>query len=104
MFLSAQKIRDEHLITALNFKDFCTALNAKNLLISPWCEQTTCEESVKKRSALAGADGSEEDEKAPSMGAKTLCIPFKQPVLESGTQCFACEEKAKSWTVWGRSY
>jgi hypothetical protein len=45
------------------------------------------------------------DEKAPSMGAKTLCIPFKQPAkLEANQSCFACSEKAKSFTLWGRSY
>jgi prolyl-tRNA synthetase len=48
------------------------------------------------------------DEKAPSMGAKTLCIPFKQPTenpIQPGvTKCFACEHKAVSYTLWGRSY
>lgn len=104
MFLSAQKTRDEHLVRATTFDDFCKALNSKNLLLSPWCEDTKCEESVKERSANSGTNGEEQDEKAPSMGAKTLCIPFKQPHLAEGTKCFACEKKAKSWTLWGRSY
>ena len=42
------------------------------------------------------------------MGAKTLCIPFEQPTenpIELGiTKCFACDENAKSYTLWGRSY
>ena len=46
------------------------------------------------------------DEKAPSMGAKTLCIPFNQPAdgVNKDTKCFACGEKALSYTLWGRSY
>ena len=46
------------------------------------------------------------DDKAPSMGAKSLCIPFKQPEggVKEGAQCFACEKKAVSYTLWGRSY
>lgn len=46
------------------------------------------------------------DEKAPSMGAKTLCIPFNQPTdgVKNDTKCFACGEKAVSYTLWGRSY
>ena len=38
------------------------------------------------------------------MGAKTLCIPFEQPVMKEGTKCFACDAKAKSYALWGRSY
>jgi prolyl-tRNA synthetase len=102
MFAAAKQIRDDHLVSVTTFPEFCTKLNQKNMLIAPWCEAVSCEESVKDRSAKS-ADG-EVDEKAPSMGAKTLCIPFEQPVLEKGTKCFACGEEAKSWTVWGRSY
>ena len=44
---------------------------------------------------------------APSMGAKALCIPFKQPqALPPGTLCVrpACRAPAKSYTLFGRSY
>ena len=45
------------------------------------------------------------DEKAPSMGAKTLCIPFTQPApIKPGQLCFACDKLAVSYTLWGRSY
>lgn len=46
------------------------------------------------------------DEKAPSMGAKTLCIPFNQPegLVAGVTKCFACSDNALSYTLWGRSY
>lgn len=101
MFDTAKQVRDDHLLTVTDFASFCKGLNSKNLLKAPWCEQMACEESVKDRSAKSD---DEVDEKAPSMGAKTLCIPFEQPELVAGTICFACGAEAKSWTVWGRSY
>jgi prolyl-tRNA synthetase len=45
------------------------------------------------------------DEKAPSMGAKTLCIPFQQPAEDiSKHVCIGCGKPAKSFTLFGRSY
>lgn len=47
------------------------------------------------------------EEGAPSMGAKGLCIPFKQPEdLKPGTKCIhpECKNKAKFFTMFGRSY
>ena len=46
------------------------------------------------------------DEKAPSAGAKSLCIPFDQDrfgKLEPGTKCIGCGADAKRWTMFGRS-
>jgi prolyl-tRNA synthetase len=55
----------------------------------------------------APGEGGEVDDKSPSMGAKSLCIPFTQPadgVVPGMTKCFACAAYAKSYTVFGRSY
>ncbi len=44
---------------------------------------------------------------APAMGAKALCIPFKQPkTLSEGQQCIhpKCSSLAKYYTLFGRSY
>jgi len=39
------------------------------------------------------------------MGAKTLCIPFKQPEeITPQTLCVNCQKQAKSFTLFGRSY
>lgn len=46
-------------------------------------------------------------EGAPSMGAKALCIPFKQPAeITPGTHCIRpdCKNDAKKYTLFGRSY
>jgi len=49
-----------------------------------------------------------QDERAPSAGAKSLCIPFDQSrwaSIEQGkTKCPACNKDAKHWTLFGRSY
>jgi hypothetical protein len=52
--------------------------------------------------------GETEDVKAPSAGAKSLCIPHDQarfgefPEGEN-QKCVQCGEKAKRWTLFGRS-
>ncbi|KAJ3313849.1 hypothetical protein HDV04_001410 [Boothiomyces sp. JEL0838] len=104
MFQKAKKERDEHLVRLETWDNFVETLNNKNIILSPWCERVECEKDVKERSARTD-DGTEQDEKAPSMGAKTLCIPFKQPEdgVNANTKCFACGQKALSYTLWGRN-
>ena len=104
MFSKAKQTRDAQLVRLETWDKFVTTLNNKCIILSPWCEQVSCEEAVKDRSARTAQGDEPVDEKAPSMGAKTLCIPFEQPELKSGTVCFACSAPAKSYTLWGRSY
>ncbi|CEH14100.1 prolyl-trna synthetase [Ceraceosorus bombacis] len=51
-------------------------------------------------------EGAEVDERAPSMGAKSLCIPFDQAQFGdvAGKKCPQCGSAAKRWTMFGRSY
>lgn len=47
------------------------------------------------------------EEGAPAMGAKGLCIPFKQPAeLKPSDMCIrpGCNNKPKFFTLFGRSY
>jgi prolyl-tRNA synthetase len=50
----------------------------------------------------------EVDERAPSMGAKSLCRPFEQPtenpIVPGVTKCAACDHDAKHFMLFGRSY
>ncbi|KAI8805078.1 hypothetical protein BJ742DRAFT_821725 [Cladochytrium replicatum] len=105
MYISAKKERDAHLIRLETWDKFVSTLDGKNLVLVPWCERTECEDDVKERSSKSSEPT---DEKAPSMGAKTLCIPFEQPkenpLVPGVTKCFACGHKAKSYTMFGRSY
>jgi len=48
-----------------------------------------------------------QEDGAPAMGAKGLCIPFKQPKdikAEDKCICPACPEKPQYYTLFGRSY
>jgi len=47
------------------------------------------------------------EEGAPAMGAKALCIPFKQPADMKPTDkciCPDCPDKPQMYTLFGRSY
>ncbi|KAI9244661.1 hypothetical protein BY458DRAFT_447686 [Sporodiniella umbellata] len=108
MFAKADKKMKESIVRISEWKDFVPTLNQKKLLLVPWCDRTACEDDIKERSARVANDGEEEDEKAPSMGAKTLCKPFEQPtenpIVPGVTKCIACEHDAKHFMLFGRSY
>lgn len=104
-----KKAHDEyasHRKVVLNWDDFTPTLNGKNHVVIPWCEVEACEDKIKERSARQALEDEAEDERAPSMGAKSLCIPFDQDQFESieGKTCPQCGMKAKRWTMFGRSY
>lgn len=113
LFQKAKAERDSHIVRVTEWKDFVPALNAKEICLCAWCNETACEEEVKARSAkeslelsaAAAAAAQEEEAKTGLTGAaKTLCIPFEQPELPEGTKCFACGKPAKTWIYFGRSY
>ncbi|WWC89706.1 proline-tRNA ligase [Kwoniella dendrophila CBS 6074] len=108
MFNRAQEKFDSCLIPVINWDDVVPTLDAKNILVLPWCQGNQCEDDIKERSKSQANKGQAEDNKAPSAGAKSLCIPFDQerfgkfPEGEN-QKCIQCGEKAKSWTMFGRS-
>ncbi|EJT51495.1 proline-tRNA ligase [Trichosporon asahii var. asahii CBS 2479] len=75
------------------WKDIVPTLDAKCAVVIP----------------LEAMKGQDEDSKAPSAGAKSLCIPFDQdrfgkfPEGEN-QKCAQCDKKAKRWALFGRSY
>lgn len=105
LFLKAKDSFDTHRVTIDEWKDFVPALNKKNVILAPWCGFTECEEDIKDSSTTRD-DGEEyeQDEKAPSMGAKSLCIPFNQPQLKVGQKCIKCTRNAIEYCMFGRSY
>ncbi|KAJ1959395.1 hypothetical protein H4R35_007649 [Dimargaris xerosporica] len=108
MFSRAKQVRDQAVRVITDWKDFVPALNDKCLLLIPWCEQVACEEQIKERSARVNSGDEPEDDKAPSMGAKSLCIPFTQPIepplVPGKTLCVGCGRPAKRYGLFGRSY
>lgn len=96
---------DKHRVVVEEWKDFVPTLNAKNVILAPWCGVAECEDDIKDSSATAEDEEEEEvDEKAPSMGAKSLCIPTEQPELKEGQTCVRCTRKAINYCMFGRSY
>lgn len=108
MYSRAKLIYDKHRKLVLDWKDFVPTLNDNCSCVIAWCEEESCEDIIKNQSAKESAV--EQDERAPSAGAKSLCIPFDQspyPAIEAGvTKClgFGCKNVAKRWTMFGRSY
>jgi len=104
LFVKASRHKAERTKQATTWDAFLNFLNNKNVVRVPFCCTEDCETNVKARSA-AESKAQITDEKFELTGAaKSLCIPFEQPDLPSGTKCFGCDSKAVAWTLFGRSY
>ncbi|KAM6509141.1 hypothetical protein FSOLCH5_012129 [Fusarium solani] len=102
MYRRADATFKEHRRVVTAWDDVMGALDNKDLVLIPFCLDGKCEDRVKELTTKV-----EEEQGAPSMGMKSLCIPFEQPsALEEGTKCSnpECEALAKQWTMFGRSY
>ena len=98
-----------HVKKISNWDDFVPALNSKNVCLIPSCLTEKCEDEIKDLSARKEEnEDTPQDERAPSMGAKSLCIPFDQPegVVKGETACCnpQCRNNAEAWCLFGRSY
>ncbi|KAJ7173847.1 hypothetical protein C8R46DRAFT_1175094 [Mycena filopes] len=93
MFDRAKATYDSCLKEITVWDEVVPTLDNKCVVVMPWCEVEACEDDIKERSGRASEP---QDERAPSAGAKSLCIPFDQsrwsPI------------DAKRWTLFGRSY
>ncbi len=87
MYVKAEKLLKESIVTVSTFKDAETQIEKKKILFVPWCESEKCEEELKEK-----------------LGVKSLNSPLKQPALKKSQGCFACKNTAKSWFYVGRSY
>lgn len=131
MYSKAKGIYDAHRKLVVDWKEFVPTLNKNCSCVIAWCEEESCEDEIKNQSAKElslsvspcvsddedeqltleiDRSAVEQDERAPSAGAKSLCIPFDQsayPAIEPGvTKClgYGCGKDAKRWTMFGRSY
>ena len=103
MFAKARQQMTAHTKVVTQFDDFLKHLENKCLLQAPFCGDKCCEEEIKEMS--------KRDENlepgAPSMGAKSLCIPFNQPAqIKPSDKCIKpnCDAKPQFYTMFGRSY
>lgn len=109
LYTKAEAAFRSHTKQITDWNDFVPALNAKNVVLIPHCLTEECEDEIKDMSARRDeGDDTPQDEKAPSMGAKSLCIPFEQPTegIKEDTKCTnpQCKRKAEKWCLFGRSY
>jgi len=106
LFAKAREARDAKCVKARNWDDFIAHLNKGFIILTPWCQQTSCEEDVKARSAGAKDEKEQDKEEFIQLtgSAKTLCLPLNQDPLEKDAVCFCCGAPASRWSLWGRSY
>eukprot|EP00052_Salpingoeca_macrocollata_P013000 m.101619 g.101619 ORF g.101619 m.101619 type:complete len:389 (-) comp18726_c2_seq1:96-1262(-) len=102
MFTRARDERDAHVKKIDRWADVGSALDARNILLLPFCESKECEERIKKDTAEMATP----EPNMPAMGAKSLCIPFENEELPKGTKCIHpdCGADAFRRTLFGRSY
>ncbi|KAK4494123.1 hypothetical protein PRZ48_014421 [Zasmidium cellare] len=106
MFNKAADEYAAHRKIVRQWSDFVPTLNDKNVLLVPHCLGGPCEDQIKDDSK-GNIEGQEVDARAPSMGAKSLCIPHDQPEpIAEGTKCInpKCGQNAEKWVMFGRSY
>ncbi|KAI1636696.1 prolyl-tRNA synthetase [Biscogniauxia mediterranea] len=98
----------EHRLVLTDWSKVVPALDSRNVVIIPFCEEPACEERVKELTKSEEAQEGPDGQKQPSMGMKSLCIPFDQPegLVKGETKCLSpeCSQLAKSWVMFGRSY
>lgn len=104
MYQKALTERDSRIVKAGDWETFMFNLNHSNLLLTPWCDQQSCEKKVKDRSKEESKTTENEAETSLTGSAKTLCKPLKQDQIEPGTKCFHCGADAVVHALWGRSY
>lgn len=105
MLKKATEELSSHMVITSDWNEFCTSLDKKCIVMSPFCGAIPCEELIKQESARD--EPGDETAGQASMGAKSLCIPFEQPKpLKPNEKCFhpACKNKATAYTLFGRSY
>jgi len=104
LYKKAKSAMDTHQAQVTDWSEFLTKLNNKFTLIAPFCGRPACEDNIKRDSVR----DSSETCAGPLMGAKSLCIPKRQPEtnLDEHSICIHpdCQEKPKYWCLFGRSY
>ncbi|XP_066530921.1 bifunctional glutamate/proline--tRNA ligase [Hoplias malabaricus] len=90
-----------HMVVADTMEQFQTELDQGKIVQIPFCGGIECEDWIKKTTAK----DQDMEPGAPSMGAKSLCIPF-QPLktMKPGQMCVSGKEPAQFYTLFGRSY
>ncbi|UNI13401.1 Proline--tRNA ligase [Purpureocillium takamizusanense] len=111
MYNKAEASFREHRLKITKWEDVLPALDDKNVVLIPFCLDGKCEDRIKELTTRVDEHPDLPDnQKLPSMGMKSLCIPFDQPtgdeLVPGETACLnpECKGKAQKWVMFGRSY
>uniref|UniRef100_A0A8D0ANM4 Bifunctional glutamate/proline--tRNA ligase n=1 Tax=Sander lucioperca TaxID=283035 RepID=A0A8D0ANM4_SANLU len=90
-----------NMVPADTMEQFQKELDQGKIVQIPFCGGIECEDWIKKTTAK----DQDLEPGAPSMGAKSLCIPFSPlKTLQPGQMCVSGKEPAQYYTLFGRSY
>ncbi|KAM9860801.1 bifunctional glutamate/proline--tRNA ligase [Aulostomus maculatus] len=101
LFNKASNDLKSHMVAADTMEQFQKDLDQGKIVQIPFCGGIECEDWIKKTTAK----DQDLEPGAPSMGAKSLCIPFSPlKQLQPGQMCVSGKEPAQYYTLFGRSY
>ncbi|XP_054626518.1 bifunctional glutamate/proline--tRNA ligase isoform X3 [Dunckerocampus dactyliophorus] len=101
LFKKASNDLHSHMVVADTMEQFQKDLDFGKIVQIPFCGGIECEDWIKKTTAK----DQDLEPGAPSMGAKSLCIPFSPlKTLQPGQMCVSGKEAAQYYTMFGRSY
>nr|XP_057934786.1 bifunctional glutamate/proline--tRNA ligase isoform X2 [Doryrhamphus excisus] len=101
LFKKASNDLHSHMVVADTMEQFQKDLDSGKIVQIPFCGGIECEDWIKKTTAK----DQDLEPGAPSMGAKSLCIPFSPlKTLQPGQMCVSGKEPAQYYTMFGRSY
>ncbi|MBI2581895.1 proline--tRNA ligase [Candidatus Woesearchaeota archaeon] len=87
LYAKAEKFLKQSIAKTEVIKDAEKVISSGKIVLVPWCGLEKCEEKWKEKT-----------------GAKSLNSPLEQPAMKKDQSCFACKEKARSWSYVGKSY
>ncbi|XP_045887851.1 bifunctional glutamate/proline--tRNA ligase isoform X1 [Micropterus dolomieu] len=101
LFKKASNDLKSNMVAADTMEQFQKHLDQGKIVQIPFCGGIECEDWIKKTTAK----DQDLEPGAPSMGAKSLCIPFSPlKTLQPGQMCVSGKEPAQYYTLFGRSY
>ncbi|KAL1896893.1 hypothetical protein Cpir12675_002614 [Ceratocystis pirilliformis] len=108
MYTKAEKSFREHRVQITDWSKVMPALDDKNVVLIPFCHNGACEDRIKEMTTGKIEVSENGEPPKPTMGMKSLCIPFEQPggIVKGETKCLnpECSRNAESWVMFGRSY
>ncbi len=105
MFQKAKTEMLQKRTTVTTWADFTKAINNQHSVIAPFCLTGECEKSIKERSSCKTDPNQNKNISSTLTGsAKSMCVPYDQPPISQDTKCFACDQEAVKWVLFGRCY